>query len=155
MTHQELRDAVSRHIDEYRDAYNETGDERYRAVKNELLHVLGLIDAVDGKPVGNPDKMTPEELAHELRKIFKFRYLTVEKVLARTHKTITLWVGNKPPFYSDKVHEWFALMSSGLAVAFTFEPRFLNSYLDLSEYKDENGDIDYSKCIVEVPDDIK
>lgn len=110
--------------------------------------------AQKSQPIRFNVDLTLEELASELRKIFEFKYLTVEKVLVRTHKTITLWAGNKPPFYSDKVHEWFALMSSDLAVAFTFEPRFLNSYLDLSEYKDAGGNIDYSKCIVEVSDDI-
>ena len=126
MTLEELRNAVCRYIDENREAYNETGDECYRAVKEELLHILGLIDSVEHEPIGNPDKMnldnvirnlesdeavcrshgeddyfkgmadgyklsidalkwlsgTPDkltltELARELRKIFRFKYLTV------------------------------------------------------------------------------
>ena len=79
MTLEELRNAVCRYIDENREAYNETGDECYRAVKEELLHILGLIDSVDHEPVGNSDKMTLTELARELRKIFRFKYLTAHR----------------------------------------------------------------------------
>ena len=72
MTLEELRNAVCRHIDENRDAYNETGDECYRAVKEELLHILGLIDTVDHEPAGK-GKMTLKEFMDFLRKLFHFR----------------------------------------------------------------------------------
>ena len=144
MTHQELRDAVSRHIEEYRDAYNETGDERYRAVKNELLHVLGLIDAVDGKPgkfVGK-DKMTLEELAQELSKIFKFRYLTVTDDFPLP--TIMMW--GEEVEYDGR--GWNIVKPKSYYGSFNVSA--LCIVLDLSEYKGEDSEIDFSKCIVEV-----
>ena len=144
MTRQELRDAVSRHIEEYRDAYNETGDERYRAVKEELLHVLGLIDAVDGKPVGK-DKMTLKELARELRKLFEFKYLTCDG--CGDQRDYCIWL-DKPEYTRDG---WIVYtISSVVNSLLLFESYKLAIQLDLSEYKDADGNIDYSKCIVEV-----
>lgn len=145
MTHQELRDAVSKHIDEYRDAYNETGDERYRAVKNELLHVLGLIDAVDGKPVGK-DKLTLEELAQELRKIFIFKYLIAHK--SGVELFIVMYV-TRPEFITQYKIWDRGKPAAPCPIAASED---LRCDIDLSEYKDENGEIDYSKCIVEVTD---
>lgn len=167
MTHQELRDAVSRHIEEYRDAYNETGDERYRAVKEELLHVLGLIDAVDGKPVGK-DKLTLTELAHELRKILpRTRYVTVgdnPKASIVGDKIVSIFYerdGRKPkPEYnkdSMQPNTWGVKHPKIEVYGKPFYvPGIYQFYvhevatLDLSEYADENGEIDYSRCIVEV-----
>lgn len=155
MTLEELRNAVCRYIDENREAYNETGDECYRAVKEELLHILGLIDSVDHEPVGNPDKMTLTELAHEWRKIIKFKYLAYGEIFAwgGCYPVLTTGVlplrlevrdvgGEGAPCY---IHEW---ISDGVTNGFL--PEDLAVSIDLSEYADENGEIDYSKCIVEV-----
>ncbi len=142
MTIEKLRNAVCRYIDENREAYNETGDECYRAVKEELLHILGLIDSVDSEPVGNPDKLTLTELARELRKIFRFRYLTASEDWPLP--TIIMWGGKVE--YDGR--GWNMIEPKSYYGSFNVSA--LCTKLDLSEYKDENGNIDYSKCIVEV-----
>ena len=119
-------------------------------------------------PVGIPDRITLTELAHELRKIFpQTRYVTVgdnpkasivgDKVVSifyernecfpkpeynRDSKCPNTWGVKHPvlkvyekPFYVTGIHQFYVHEIPNL---------------DLSEYKDEDGNIDYSKCIVEV-----
>lgn len=123
--------------------------------------VLRILDEVDAEPVGNPDKMTLEELAHELRKIFKFDILTYSAYedcdcyATYQKESIILWQRNSPEalpeydatgFYFDvdgNVYALFEILNMGANISWI---------LDLSEYADENGNIDYSKCIVEVSD---
>ena len=144
MTLEELRNAVCRYIDENREAYNETGDECYRAVKEELLHILGLIDSVDHEPVGNPDKMTLTEAAYELRKIFKFKYLTEE--IAIYNPYFCLWT--ERPYWNGQY--WGAKEDGKKHLVIDFLGFEIVASIDLSEYADESGAIDYSRCIVEV-----
>lgn len=103
------------------------------------------IDALKGLS-GNLDKLTLKELAHELRKIFKFKYLT-----ASLNTRIHLWSG-RAPIYRINGKYWTSdfIKTSVLGELMGME---LVNVLDLSEYKDENGNIDYSKCIVEVSDE--
>ena len=87
--------------------------------------------------------MTLEELAHELRKIFNFRYLTGDE---NDQQIIFCVWQDKQPYFED--HEWktdplyttLLLIDSDMFIA----------SVDLSEYADADGIIDYSKCIVEV-----
>lgn len=104
--------------------------------------VLGILDEVDTEPVVNPDKLTLTELAHELRKIFGFRYLTVSEDWPLP--TIIMWGGKVE--YDGRGWNMIAPKS----YYGSFNVSALCSNLDLSEYTDENGNIDYSKCIVEV-----
>ena len=85
--------------------------------------------------------MTLNELAIKLRKVFKFRYLTVDD-----SRCIYAWRGKKPR-YLEKEKYWTGNSSVVL------ETWAHEVYLDLSEYKDENGEIDYSRCIMEVSND--
>lgn len=102
--------------------------------------------------------MTLKELAIELRKIFKFKYLAYGEIFAwgGCYPVLTTGVlplklrvrdvgGEGVPCY---IHEW---ISDGETNGFL--PEDLAVSIDLSEYKDENGEIDYSRCIVEVSDD--
>lgn len=117
--------------------------------------VLGILDEVDTEPVVNPDKLTLTELAHEWRKIIKFKYLAYGEIFAwgGCYPVLTTGVlplklevrdvgGEGAPCY---IHEW---ISDGVTNGFL--PEDLAVSIDLSEYADENGNIDYSKCIVEV-----
>ena len=92
---------------------------------------------------GNPEQLTLKELAHELRKIFKFKYLT-----ASLNTRIHLWSG-RAPIYRINGKYWTSdfIKTSVLGELMGME---LVNVLDLSEYKDADGNIDYSKCIVEV-----
>ena len=105
-----------------------------------LCRVTEILDEIDTKPVGNPDKMTQKELARELRKIFKFKYLTAESVEG---KIVALWDGK--PFFTG--YEWHFTDKAQCVIDIRFHHI---PVLNLSEYRDADGNIDYSKCIVEV-----
>ena len=81
--------------------------------------------------------MTLKELAQKLSKIFRFRYLTVS-----TTRVIKMWDA-KPLF--DKA--WLGTDEYGSLGMLIYHKECA---LDLSEYADADGNIDYSKCIVEV-----
>lgn len=134
----------------------------------EACHIL---DEVDTEPVGKPDKMTLTELAHELRKIFKFRYLTVQPTFYRDPcnninkycgDAIELW-DREPRFLSDKGFREDCFLDGGPTGRFGKEymhPENLVAYLELGLSKTieemlKDGDFsEYEKCIVEVSDDI-
>lgn len=112
---------------------------------------LGADDALETldkvEPVGNPDKLTLTELAREMRKLFEFDYVTVD-----ANESITFWV--RKPLYISMCGLWER--NAYLDSWDIFNIDFSSAVnLDLSEYINENGEIDYSKCIVEVADDIE
>lgn len=130
----------------------------YKGVSSGLGEAIALLEGPDTEPVGNPDKLTLTELAHELRKLFKFKYLAYGEIFAWGGCYLVLTIGELPlelrvrdvggegvPCY---IHEW---TSDGVTNGFL--PEDLAVSIDLSEYADENGEIDYSRCIVEVSDD--
>lgn len=85
--------------------------------------------------------MTLTELAKKLRKILRFRWLTLDK-----SRYITLW--NRKPYW-DEYDSW----SIGLDIShicYAVVPPAMCGSLDLSEYTGKNGRIVYSECIVEV-----
>lgn len=83
--------------------------------------------------------MTLTELADKLKEIFEFDYLTINDSGA-----IYIWRGARPKYKYDTWECDFHKTSIVLEVF----PSAID--IDLSEYTDENGNIDYSKCIVEV-----
>lgn len=103
--------------------------------------------------------MTLTELAKKLREVFAFDVLTYSAYdncdcyATYQKESIILWQRNSPGalpeydatgFYFDGDADVLALYeigNMGVTIA---------EILDLSEYGDENGNIDYSKCIVEV-----
>lgn len=90
------------------------------------------------------DTMTLTEFAKELRKIIKFNYLTYNQ-----YGILCIWAGERPkPEYIKKFCFWNYYPERTFEVGSIDTKDYVD--LDLSEYKDENGDIDYSKCIVEV-----
>ncbi|MBO8469845.1 MAG: hypothetical protein IAA72_08690 [Spirochaetes bacterium] len=108
----------------------------------EVCHIL---DEIDTEPVGNPDKLTLNELAKELRKLFEFKYLTCDG--CGDQRDYCIWL-DKPEYTRDG---WIVYtISSVVNSLLLFESYKLAIQLDLSEYKDADGNIDYSKCIVEV-----
>ena len=115
----------------------------------EACHIL---DEVDTEPVRKPDKMTLKELAHELRKIFKFKYLTVSPDFCGCPIEIYCWTSIRPT-YNAKGRMWIISQEGSQTIMSSFEAWHLEKSLDLSEYADESGEIDYSRCIVEVSDD--
>lgn len=101
--------------------------------------------------------ITLTELAKKLREIFNFKYLYlgelfsgggVECMVTLSNEVMHLRVrdegGEYRPCY---VHEW-----EGGDIITLFSVEDLNIKLNISEYKDANGEIDFLKCIVEVKD---
>ena len=123
--------------------------------EDALCRATEILDEIDTEPVGNPDKLTLTELAYELRKIFRFKYLAYGEMFYWGRSQNVLWISDQPLTLSVRdeggegcpcyIHEW-----DGEDVIETFSEEDLVFPLDLSEYKDADGNIDYSKCIVEV-----
>ena len=91
-------------------------------------------------------KMRPIELAKYLRKVFNFKYLLVENIynqgVLESH-LFKIKPEYKTFYYYTRDHKYVADGASVFSLASNIE-------LDLSEYEDDNGNVDYSKCIVEV-----
>lgn len=121
---------------------------RNESVRTEWIN--GYIDgldealyAIDDSSIDKvPDKLTLTELACEMRKIFRFKYLTCDNGIEIND--ICLWT-NLPAFKQD---QWLEQSSDSLKMFVEIKTLTIN--LDLSEYRDTDGNIDYSKCIVEV-----
>ena len=128
--------------------HDQRGNPYYEGKSDGLEEASGILDKVE--PVGNSDKITLKELAHELRKLFGFGYLVAYgselygyRVRAYLFKPKYIPIGGF----------WFnATRGNDALLDISFSNLRVN--LDLSEYKDADGNIDYSKCIVEVSDDI-
>lgn len=90
--------------------------------------------------------MTLNELAKKLREIFEFKYVTVADYKHEGPVTLDCWEC-KPTFY-DEDCTWRGFHHRGLL--YSFEASDLACDIDLSEYRDSDGNVDYSKCIVEV-----
>ena len=106
--------------------------------------------------------MTLTELARELRKIFRFKYLTVDKDSCHyPHPVIEIWdvypeykeIPTVKDEYWNPSQETRCWDHGNYVYSGKFCLHSLTAELDLSEYADENGEIDYSRCIVEVSDD--
>lgn len=94
----------------------------------------------------NEKRITLSELALELRKTFNLDYLTAEHL---SESYIRIWRGK--PGWSLCAESWYYGKDGAREIAGFFQQDLVaDEQLDLSEYKDKNGDIDYSKCIVEV-----
>lgn len=112
--------------------------------------------------------MTLTELAYKLKEIFpRTKYVTAGSnnkslTLLKEEKIVSIFYdnqGDKPVFITDYIHpnSWgirhkkltvgkYPFYSPGIHQFYLHEI----SNLELSEYKDESGNVDYSKCIVEV-----
>lgn len=135
------RAKVKRTKDDWHDGY-------YDGLTAALMMLSEDKPADTDKPVWEAeDKLTLAELARELRKIFKFDYLTCEG--CGDLRDYIIWL-DKPEYTGDG---WTRYSVSD--VLLLFKSCRLAIQIDLSEYADENGDIDYSRCIVEVTDDIE
>ena len=126
------RAKVKRTKDDWHDGY-------YDGLTAALMMLSEDKPADTDKPVWEAEgKLTLAELAHELRKLFEFDILTYSAwedgdcYVTEQLDEIILWYRRVP----DALPEYMTAMVS--------------ESLDLSEYKDADGNIDYSKCIVEV-----
>lgn len=155
MTLEEAKKRIAQHVCKCRRDYNTYGDEHVKGEEYGLRHALSILKQVDTEPAPK-DSMTLTELAHELRKIFRFKYLAYGEEFRWGQVHYQLLISDEP-FHLEVIdeggegcpciiHEWFG---DGLGYLFD-ATEYLVPNLDLSEYANENGTIDYSKCIVEV-----
>lgn len=148
MTLKEAKKRIAQHVCKCRRDYNTYGDEHVKGEEYGLRHALSILELVDTEPVGNSDKLTLAELAHELSKLFNFRWLTAcKKMTGGSLIGLDLFTGSRPEYTDDGYWAKSYVVAGGSLV---IPVALLSMDLDLSEYKDENGEIDYSKCIVEV-----
>ena len=136
------RAKVKRTKDDWHDGY-------YDGLTAALMMLSEDKPADTDKPIWEAkDKITLEELAHELRKIFKFGCLTAEHPIHNLY--FALW--NQKPVWNGE--SWRPADNSDRHIVADFFEFEIVGNLDLSEYTDKHGEIDYSRCIVEVADDI-
>lgn len=138
MTFEEAKKEINKLYDELRWSKDHDAIVRMKALED----VLEILDGVE--PVGNPDTFTLKELACELRKLFRFKYLTVE--IAIYNPYFCLWT--ERPYWNGKY--WGAKEDGQKHIVTDFLSFETVASIDLSEYRDADGNIDYSKCIVEV-----
>lgn len=146
MTLEEAKKKIRNYMKQSKDDYNRFYDDICRGEADAYSHALSILEQVDTEPVGNPDKLTLTELAHELRKIFKFKYLTYN-----AYGILCIWAGERPkPEYIKDFCFWNFYPERTFTIGSIDTKTKDCVRLDLSEYKDADGNIDYSKCIVEV-----
>ena len=131
--------------------------------EDALCRATEILDEIDTEPVRNPNKMTLKELAHELRKLFEFDILTYSAwedgdcYVTEQLDEIILWYRRVPdalPEYDETAGNFYGDVEVIALLKISSMSAMVSESLDLSEYRNENGKIDYSKCIVEVADDI-
>ena len=155
MTLEEAKERIQESLKRSREDVDNYCDDGSRGEVTAYENALSILNRVDTEPVVIPNKMTLTELAHELRKLFKFKYLGYGEVFCFGLAYNAITISDKPlhleirdeggegcPCY---IHEW-----NSEEIKDVFYPEDLAFSLDLSEYADEDGEIDYSKCIVEV-----
>ena len=154
MTLEEAKKRIRESLKRSRKDLDKYCDEGCRGEIAAYKNVLSILKQVDSEQV-HKDKMTLTELAHEMRKIFWFKYLAAGEMFYWGRSHTVVFMSNEPLTLSVSdeggegcpcfIHEW-----EGEDIIDVFSESDLVCSLDLSEYKDENGEIDYSKCIVEV-----
>ena len=156
MTLEQIVKYLERRVDLYREESRKRNCPELFYRSRGLYEALAMLTAsLDGRP----EILTLKELAHELRKLFKFDILTYSAwedgdcYVTEQLDEIILWYRRVPgalPEYDETAGNFYgdveviALLKISSMNAMVSEP------LDLSEYKDADGNIDYSKCIVEV-----
>ena len=143
MTLEEAKKKIKAQAEAEWEEYKKTGSMLCQGFALGADDALETLDKVESS--GNLDKLTLKELARELRKVFRFKYLTCDG--CGDQRDYCIWL-DKPEYTRDG---WIVYtISSVVNSLLLFESYKLAIQLDLSEYKDADGNIDYSKCIVEV-----
>ena len=162
MTLEEAKKKIRNYMKQSKDDYNRFEDDICRGEADAYSHALSILEQVATASVGNPDKMTLKELAHELRKIFEFDILTYSSwedgdcYVTEQLDEIVLWFRRVPdalPEYDETAGKFYGDDEVCALLKISSMSAMVSESLDLSEYKDADGNIDYSKCIVEVTDD--
>ena len=112
-----------------------------------ISKVLKIIEQVDKEPA-QKDKLTLTELANEFRRLLEFKYMTASGYDGdQDCFRIKIWSGREKPNYK-RFKGW--TNSSPISNYCEIDYYHFKPEIDFSEYRNEAGYIDYSKCIVEV-----
>lgn len=147
MTLEEAKKEIENWICSCGDAYSISHNPKEKAAGDALSDVLGLLNEIEPELSRNPGQLTLTELAREMRRLFKFEYLTCEFYGGSKFYFICFWNG-KPRWRGGS---WWLCDNCDLIGDIKLHMKFAEP--NLSEYTDADGIIDYSKCIVEVSDD--
>lgn len=91
--------------------------------------------------------MTLSELAHELKKLIDFDYMTMHQNWCQK-PVIFLWKGKPRYIRGSDNGGWQCFLRKSKDVCWIDARSIIG--LDVSEYKTEDGIIDFSRCIVRV-----
>lgn len=143
MTLEEAKKEIKELSDIQMELFNKTYDRKIYGEARAYEEAGHILDEVDAEPAGK-DKLTLKGLVQKLRRMFDFEYLTCEILGGCRVYVISLWNG-KPRWEGGS---WWWCDGCDLIVDIKLYMKFFD--LDLFEYNDADGIIDYSKCIVEV-----
>lgn len=122
-------------------------DEGSRGAKPAYEEALSILKQINTEPAPK-DKMTLTELANEFRRLLEFEYMTASGYDGdQDCFKIKVWSGKEKPNY-ERFKGW--TNSSPISGYLEIDYYHFKSEIDFSEYRNEAGYIDYSKCIVEV-----
>lgn len=142
MTLEETKKKIKAQAEAEWEEFKKTGSMLCQGFALGADDALETLDKVESS--GNPEQLTLTELANELRKIFKFKYLACEFYGGSKFYVISLWNG-EPRWRGGS---WWWCDNCDLIADIKLHMKFVEP--NLSEYTDADGILDYSKCIVEV-----
>lgn len=150
MTLEEVKKKIKELYDKKMDDFCDSANPFRYSDAMTYSKVLQILDEIDTEPElsRNPRQLTLTELAREMRRLFKFEYLTCEFYGGSKFYVISLWNG-KPRWRGCS---WWLCDNCDLIADIKLHMEFAEP--DLSEYRGADGIIDYSKCILEVTDDV-
>lgn len=91
--------------------------------------------------------MTLSELAHELKTLIDFDHVTMHQNWCQK-PVVFLWKGKPRYMRGGDNAGWQRILGKSICVCFIDAKSIIG--LDVSEYKTEDGIIDFSRCIVRV-----
>ena len=122
-------------------------DEYSRDAGPAYKEALSILNQINTEPV-EKDKITLTELANEFRRLLEFKYMTASGYDGdQDCFKIKIWTGREKPNY-ERFKGW--TNSSPISNYCEIDYYHFKPEIDFSEYRNEAGYIDYSKCIVEV-----
>ena len=145
MTLEDAMEKIKEQAEKDWEEFEKTGSEMYKGFSLGADDALDILSKVDAEPVVK-DKLTLTELADELMKLLGFRYLVAYGSELYGYRVRAYLL--KPKYILAGGYWFNDTRGNDALLDISFSDLRVN--LDLSEYKDSDGNIDYSKCIVEV-----
>ena len=156
MTLEQIVKDLERRVDLYREESRKKRCPELFYRSRGLYEALAMLTAsLDGRA----EILTLRELAHELRKLFKFDILTYSAwedgdcYVTEQLDEIVLWCRRVPgalPEYDETAGNFYGDAEVIALLKISSMSAMISACLDFAEYREIDGNIDYRKCIVEV-----